>query len=139
MIRRPPRSTRTDTLFPYTTLFRSYLAAGDVFQANLSRGWCARFDDALDPARLHERLREANPAPFSGLFAGDGWAVVSASHERLVSVRGDVVETRPIAGTAPRLDGDDAGASIRDVVRSEEGRGRERGRCSFSLGLLRHC
>src|SRR3546814_7636325 len=27
MIRRPPRSTRTDTLFPYTTLFRSYEAA----------------------------------------------------------------------------------------------------------------
>src|SRR3546814_2197156 len=29
MIRRPPRSTRTDTLFPYTTLFRSFFA-GDV-------------------------------------------------------------------------------------------------------------
>src|SRR3546814_18555214 len=28
MIRRPPRSTRTDTLFPYTTLFRSRIAAG---------------------------------------------------------------------------------------------------------------
>src|SRR3546814_5375899 len=28
MIRRPPRSTRTDTLFPYTTLFRSGAAAG---------------------------------------------------------------------------------------------------------------
>src|SRR3546814_3174902 len=28
MIRRPPRSTRTDTLFPYTTLFRSGRAAG---------------------------------------------------------------------------------------------------------------
>src|SRR3546814_12560980 len=28
MIRRPPRSTRTDTLFPYTTLFRSVLFAG---------------------------------------------------------------------------------------------------------------
>src|SRR3546814_15292530 len=28
MIRRPPRSTRTDTLFPYTTLFRSHLDAG---------------------------------------------------------------------------------------------------------------
>src|SRR3546814_16889336 len=27
MIRRPPRSTRTDTLFPYTTLFRSYRLA----------------------------------------------------------------------------------------------------------------
>src|SRR3546814_10409503 len=29
MIRRPPRSTRTDTLFPYTTLFRSRRCAGD--------------------------------------------------------------------------------------------------------------
>src|SRR3546814_1491375 len=28
MIRRPPRSTRTDTLFPYTTLFRSYQGSG---------------------------------------------------------------------------------------------------------------
>src|SRR3546814_8512740 len=30
MIRRPPRSTRTDTLFPYTTLFRSLGAGGNV-------------------------------------------------------------------------------------------------------------
>src|SRR3546814_11754381 len=30
MIRRPPRSTRTDTLFPYTTLFRSGLSAVDA-------------------------------------------------------------------------------------------------------------
>src|SRR3546814_6519842 len=32
MIRRPPRSTRTDTLFPYTTLFRSLAGAGGVCQ-----------------------------------------------------------------------------------------------------------
>src|SRR3546814_13370654 len=30
MIRRPPRSTRTDTLFPYTTLFRSVAVSGDA-------------------------------------------------------------------------------------------------------------
>src|SRR3546814_1711143 len=30
MIRRPPRSTRTDTLFPYTTLFRSLFAVDEV-------------------------------------------------------------------------------------------------------------
>src|SRR3546814_14097767 len=30
MIRRPPRSTRTDTLFPYTTLFRSFRPADEV-------------------------------------------------------------------------------------------------------------
>src|SRR3546814_4539884 len=33
MIRRPPRSTRTDTLFPYTTLFRSVDALGDPRRA----------------------------------------------------------------------------------------------------------
>src|SRR3546814_4492167 len=33
MIRRPPRSTRTDTLFPYTTLFRSRRAAADLHLA----------------------------------------------------------------------------------------------------------
>src|SRR3546814_2816084 len=31
MIRRPPRSTRTDTLFPYTTLFRSEVTAAGLF------------------------------------------------------------------------------------------------------------
>src|SRR3546814_1277362 len=41
MIRRPPRSTRTDTLFPYTTLFRSLLEMvgkplPDVYSADLS-------------------------------------------------------------------------------------------------------
>src|SRR3546814_5619215 len=37
MIRRHPRSTRTDTLFPYTTLFRSTLAANNSFKPNLLR------------------------------------------------------------------------------------------------------
>src|SRR3546814_6815446 len=36
MIRRPPRSTRTDTLFPYTTLFRSDEAAASTAPANLA-------------------------------------------------------------------------------------------------------
>src|SRR3546814_10317046 len=34
MIRRPPRSTRTDTLFPYTTLFRSSWTVGLDYKAN---------------------------------------------------------------------------------------------------------
>src|SRR3546814_5219285 len=33
MIRRPPRSTRTDTLFPYTTLFRSFSESTDIYFA----------------------------------------------------------------------------------------------------------
>src|SRR3546814_17839459 len=48
MIRRPPRSTRTDTLFPYTTLFRSAAlpARGDVpdLVARRNRARAFRFD-----------------------------------------------------------------------------------------------
>src|SRR3546814_16882171 len=42
MIRRPPRSTRTDTLFPYTTLFRSRLRAADQgweYQRSRHQDW----------------------------------------------------------------------------------------------------
>src|SRR3546814_2577320 len=37
MIRRPPRSTRTDTLFPYTTLFRSFRLTTDIGSGNRDR------------------------------------------------------------------------------------------------------
>src|SRR3546814_14707970 len=54
MIRRPPRSTRTDTLFPYTTLFRSYARASFAFDVllGLDRG----FDD--NGIRVPERAVE---------------------------------------------------------------------------------
>ncbi|MGN6513437.1 MAG: aminodeoxychorismate synthase component I [Lysobacteraceae bacterium] len=120
----PPASVQEDPPARFTDGVRrvlDYLAAGDLFQANLSRGWRARFDAPVDAAALFRRLRAHNPAPFAGLFAGDGWAVVSASPERLVSVRGELVETRPIAGTRPRapaghVAGDDDAARIRDLV-----------------------
>lgn len=117
-----PRSLQEDPPAAFTGGVRrilDYLAAGDVFQVNLSRAWRARVD-AHAPAALYARLREASPAPFAGLFAGESggrpWAVVSSSPERLVSVRGDMVETRPIAGTRPRFAGDDDAARIRDLV-----------------------
>ena len=53
---------------------------------------------------------------FAGETDGRPWAVVSSSPERLVAVRGDVVETRPIAGTRQRFDGDDDSARIRELV-----------------------
>src|SRR3546814_17244593 len=40
MIGRPPRSTRTDTLFPYTTLFRSNLPAAHIADEGVVNGVC---------------------------------------------------------------------------------------------------
>jgi anthranilate synthase component 1 len=93
-----------------------YLRAGDVFQVNLSRAWCAEFVAPPQPAALYSRLRRANPAPFAGLLAFEDWAMASSSPERLVSVRGHSVETRPIAGTRPRLANDDEAAMILELM-----------------------
>ncbi|GAB3354743.1 aminodeoxychorismate synthase component I [Lysobacter tyrosinilyticus] len=115
----PPATIEEDEPQRYTDgvqRVRDYLAAGDVFQVNLSRVWRAGFVDSLDPAALFQRLRENNPAPFAGIFAQSEWAVVSSSPERLVSVRGDLVETRPIAGTRARFAGDDDAERIRELV-----------------------
>src|SRR3546814_9190261 len=50
MIRRPPRSTRTDTLFPYTTLFRSCLVLGRIFPPPQCRWWKRATPHARHPA-----------------------------------------------------------------------------------------
>ncbi len=91
-----------------------YLGAGDVFQVNLSREWRTRCEPAPSPSELYGALRRANPAPFAGLLQVDGWAIASSSPERLIEIRGDQVQTRPIAGTRPR--GEDDAAVLRELV-----------------------
>ncbi len=79
---------------------RDYIAAGDIYQANLS----CRFDGYLkgSSSELYRRLRSVNPSPFACLLQWDDFAIISSSPERLVSLRGDLAEARPIAGTRPR-------------------------------------
>src|SRR3546814_4554821 len=60
MIRRPPRSTRTDTLFPYTTLFRSRRAADPLVGARVqNRDGGVPTLPAADPDLRHADLRDA--------------------------------------------------------------------------------
>jgi len=80
---------------------KAYIAAGDIFQANLSQ----RFSQSvhgLDPWRLYLTLTRINPSPFAAYLDRSDYQVVSSSPERLVCLRGGRVEARPIAGTRPR-------------------------------------
>ncbi len=79
---------------------REYIAAGDVFQVNLSQRF--ETDLTVPPYELYRRLRQINPAPFASYLNFDGVTIVSASPERFLRVDGDWVETRPIKGTRPR-------------------------------------
>jgi anthranilate synthase component 1 len=99
-----------------------YIAAGDIYQANLSRGWRLELGAPQDPAQLYENLRRANPAPFAAFASLPGLTLLSSSPERLVRVRGGYVETRPIAGTRPRSGaaGADAGEQSQLLANPKE-------------------
>lgn len=79
-----------------------YIVEGDVFQVNLSRPWHIDLDAPTTPANLYRRLRAANPAPFAALATFGNRAIISSSPERLASVIGGRIDTRPIAGTRRR-------------------------------------
>ena len=83
---------------------KKHIARGDIYQANLSRGWSAQLRDKADALRIYESLCAANPGPFAGIVRWQNTCVISSSPERLLQVRDDVVSTRPIAGTRPRSD-----------------------------------
>lgn len=87
------------------TAAKVHIAAGDIYQANLSRQWHGALRPGASAADIYRRLRMRNPAPFAGLVVLPGLAVISSSPERLLWTDGKRVETRPIAGTRARLPG----------------------------------
>src|SRR3546814_1679760 len=67
MIRRPPRSTRTDTLFPSTTLFRS---ADAIFaEAMRARRYAGSKDRRAIRGHVYDAIRAVRSAPASGRAA----------------------------------------------------------------------
>jgi anthranilate synthase component 1 len=100
-----------------------YTAAGDVYQTNLSRGWQGRAFPPVNPVSVYQRLRATNPSPFAALLHHGDFACLSSSPERLVSIRGNTVSTRPIAGTRPRGATAEADAAlVRSLLDNEKER-----------------
>src|SRR3546814_4225171 len=107
MIRRPPRSTRTDTLFPYTTLFRSPVAlhADDRrFHAHCGR---APVDDQLElVAEIAGDMSGACRADLAGgIGARGGERPVECADERGGEALGNPDADRVEPGGCKRMDG----------------------------------
>src|SRR3546814_12478043 len=94
MIRRPPRSTRTDTLFPYTTLFRSPLEGFTLSSMSCSGGEASVMADAAEGRRVRYRaltpeqaravkatlgplVSVANPLDYHTFISADGAAITA--------------------------------------------------------------
>lgn len=79
---------------------KAWIAAGDIFQAVLSRRIAV--EGTVDPLTLYRCLRALNPAPYLYYLQLDDFAIVGSSPEVLVRVEHGDVTVRPIAGTRPR-------------------------------------
>src|SRR3546814_2910253 len=93
MIRRPPRSTRTDTLFPYTTLFRSARPDGDSGVAAVGAGRTRRGAGTAARTGSGALGPVADPARPEGAGAGRGagrrrWTLCAAGGARRVPCTG---------------------------------------------------
>lgn len=87
----------------YATAFnkiKTYIREGDCYQVNLAQ----RFNTSVegDPWQAYCMLRAINPSPFSAYLNYADFQILSNSPERFLSVKDNIVETKPIKGTRPR-------------------------------------
>ncbi|MBX9707379.1 MAG: chorismate-binding protein [Caulobacteraceae bacterium] len=98
------------------------IGQGELFQANIARGWSGVLDKAADPFDLFVRLA-AGPAPYGAFWRLGERALVSNSPELFLTFDPESrrIETRPIKGTRPRsLDPVEDAAQANELVASEK-------------------
>jgi anthranilate/para-aminobenzoate synthase component I len=98
---RPRHELGKDRYMSMVKRAKEYIRAGDIFQANLSQRVSAHIGETW-PWDIYRVLSRINPSPFAAFLDMESYHIASSSPERLVSVVGRTVETRPIAGTRPR-------------------------------------
>src|SRR3546814_10362211 len=113
MIRRPPRSTRTDTLFPYTTLFRSLIRrVGGV--SGVDEKGVDKLDEPRETFRVGQRV--------DGRFRGRSWhpgRVVSVNRDGTYDLRyEDGDEERGVPASSVRSRDAVASASASEIGRA---------------------
>ncbi len=79
---------------------KSYIHEGDCYQVNLAQRFSASVEG--NAWQAYCMLRDINPSPFSAYLNYSDFQVLCNSPERFLSVKDNVVETKPIKGTRPR-------------------------------------
>ena len=79
------------------------IAAGEFYQANITRKFYGEFSEPPEPFAVFEKLCETSPGTYSAYLKFDGKHILSSSPECFLTLGQDgKVESRPIKGTAPR-------------------------------------
>jgi para-aminobenzoate synthetase component 1 len=97
---------------------QEHIAAGDIYQANLTQRWTTPYDGS--PGRLYHALRKASPAPY-GIYLHTGECIIAGSSPELfLQVQGRTVETRPIKGTRRRGESPEQDSALRGELEASD-------------------
>ncbi|KXV68409.1 aminobenzoate synthetase, partial [Acetobacter malorum] len=120
-----------------TTRRRAYIAAGDIFQVNITGRYSSAFPKEFSNTALYLALREKAPAPFGAyLSCGAGYALHSTSPERFLQCDAQgVVTSGPIKGTAPRGQTPEEDEAFAAALSADD---KERAENLMIVDLMRH-
>lgn len=82
---------------------KDYIAAGDIYQVNVTRGCSAAVSGEGSLFGLYRVLRDASPGPMGAWLSLAGREILSTSPELFLKFSGKGIEARPIKGTRPRF------------------------------------
>lgn len=81
---------------------KKHIINGDIFQTLPSQRFTSKFDKKIPPLSFYRSLRSINPSPFLYYLKIDDFVISGSSPEIMVSLRGEKVTIRPLAGTRKR-------------------------------------
>jgi len=120
----------------YTELFarvKHYIAAGDIYQLNLT--FKAEFTFSGSPVALYHDLRQRQKVSFGGLILTPEFNILSLSPELFIRIKDRTIEGRPMKGTAPRGKNPEHDEELKNWLRSDE---KSRAENLMILDLLRN-
>ena len=98
---------------------KEYIAAGDIYQVNVSQQFTARWE--WDAWRFYESLRHHSAAPHATYVQLGGKTILSSSPELFLQMSGSQIITKPIKGTRPRFaDPVEDEQSARELITSQK-------------------
>lgn len=89
-----------DTYVNAVEKMRNYIENGHIYITNMTHTFRCTLN--RKPYDIYKILHKINPSPFSAYMNLESFSVLCSSPERFISIRNNIVETRPIKGTRPR-------------------------------------
>ena len=98
---------------------QQHIKRGDVYEMNFCQEFCAE-NAGINPLNTYKHLTKVSPTPFSGFFKIGNKYILSATPERFLSKRGNILTSQPIKGTAKRSKNLAEDLAIKDALKDSK-------------------